>query len=774
MAGPHIPGLSPVDQKCLYEYRDPIKPTRPFGLQTAPTLYPTEHEFHDPYAFIESHKSLGLKYGILKIVPPVSWRPPFALDATTFRFDCRKQSLSAMGGLTRTVADFLNRLEKFHNLRGDDFDMDPYLDKDACKLPVNYYWLDQAVRRLGGYDRVTHYEGGGGWAHIRSILNYPNAEEFEEGLRSLYVQTILPYVKYVEGAQDFIEMYQDIDDNKKEENDENDDETDIEEGEESKPDIKYPRLVVKRPRAVRLKLNVYSDDDSGFSDSGSESTSSDPDDSDSDSEADNKRRKRRKRDVPAPSRRSARIKSLHSQEDLKEDDAEEPQDSNSNCIVCQTDSTDLKCTQCSLHFHSKCLKRTLYVNRFATKWYCPFCIVGDGMFVFDQGGNYTLQEFQKIANSFHHRYMAANIPPNDPASMESALEEKFWSHVSDLNCTLAVEYGADIRCDLAGSGFPTNVIKNEINHYSADPWNLNNFAHDRMSLLRHLRSNISGVTVPWAYVGMLFSAFCWHSEDHYTYSLNYQHFGATKTWYGIPGPKASEFEKVGKSLVPDLFEKQPHILYQRSTLIPPDVLRTHGVPVYAVDQHAGEFVVTFPNAYHAGFNQGFNFNEAVNFAPLDWLPDGEQAVADLKFRKKEPVFSHEELLLRIAQFETDPLIMYAIYPRVRQIIMSELQNRNRIAQYGVKIEKPRPYNIQKDEQYQCSECKCLCLLSRIAHINEDSERVVYCHEHVPPELLKDSASLSLETSYGADNLVEILQELLARYEKSVPRASITY
>ena len=79
-----------------------------------------------------------------------------------------------------------------------------------------------------------------------------------------------------------------------------------------------------------------------------------------------------------------------------------------------------------------------------------------------------------------------------------------------------------------------------LNQYSKDPWNLNNIPILPESLLRFIKSDISGMTVPWTYVGMVFSTFCWHNEvrlqipclpdgsdiecdcqDHYTYSINY-------------------------------------------------------------------------------------------------------------------------------------------------------------------------------------------------------------------------------------------------------------
>lgn len=58
------------------------------------------------------------------------------------------------------------------------------------------------------------------------------------------------------------------------------------------------------------------------------------------------------------------------------------------------------------------------------------------------------------------------------------------------------------------------------------------------------------------------------------------------------------------------------------TMISPTLLLADRVPVHRVIQEAGQYVVTFPQAYHAGWNAGLNIAEAVNFATEDWFPYG--------------------------------------------------------------------------------------------------------------------------------------------------------
>ena len=66
-------------------------------------------------------------------------------------------------------------------------------------------------------------------------------------------------------------------------------------------------------------------------------------------------------------------------------------------------------------------------------------------------------------------------------------------------------------------------------------------------------------------------------------------------------------------------------------------------------QHSGEFVLTFPRAYHSGFNCGFNCAEAVNVAPVDWLAHGQHAVELYSEQQRKTSISHDKLLMGAAQ-----------------------------------------------------------------------------------------------------------------------------
>ncbi len=115
-----------------------------------------------------------------------------------------------------------------------------------------------------------------------------------------------------------------------------------------------------------------------------------------------------------------------------------------------------------------------------------------------------------------------------------------------------------------------------------------------------------------------------HNEDNYFESINYHHAGAPKQWYGIPGSEAARFEDVS-----------------------PAKLAALEVPIHRICQNPGEFVVTFPQAFHGGFSYGFNCGEAVNFATPDWVQHAR--VANERYRRsgRLAVISHDRLMFTL-------------------------------------------------------------------------------------------------------------------------------
>ncbi|TKY60185.1 Lysine-specific demethylase JMJ18 [Spatholobus suberectus] len=285
----------------------------------------------------------------------------------------------------------------------------------------------------------------------------------------------------------------------------------------------------------------------------------------------------------------------------------------------------------------------------------------DEKFGFQSGSDFTLKHFQQYTNVFKDCYFGLNdanehgkVSHNHQQRWEPSVEEiegEYWRIIEQPTDEVEVYYGADLETGALGSGFPktSSLNKNDSDRYALSGWNLNNVPRLPGSALCFEGSDISGVLVPWLYVGMCFSTFCWHVEDHHLYSLNYLHWGDPKVWYGVPGSHAPGLEDAMRKHLPDLFEEQPNLLNELVTQLSPSILKSEGVPVHRIVQHSGEFVVTFPRAYHCGFNCGFNCAEAVNVAPVDWFVHGQNAAELYSLQCRKTSLSHDKLLFGFAQ-----------------------------------------------------------------------------------------------------------------------------
>lgn len=326
------------------------------------------------------------------------------------------------------------------------------------------------------------------------------------------------------------------------------------------------------------------------------------------------------------------------------------------CLIChggEHEEKMLLCDGCDDSCHTYCLIPPL-VEIPKGDWLCPKCIVEEVQrpmeaFGFEQAAReYTVDEFGQFADKFKSDYFGSSSPRTVDTRV---VEKEFWRIVGSIDEDVVVEYGADLHTIDHGSGFPTRrrhqVTKENENYIDSD-WNLNNLPLVDQSVLKYIGGDVSGMKIPWMYVGMCFATFCWHNEDHWCYSVNYMHWGDAKTWYGVPGDEAEAFERTMKKAAPELFDSQPDLLHQLVTMMNPNILMADGVSVYRTDQRKGEFVVTFPRAYHAGFNQGFNLAEAVNFAPADWVKIGRECVNHYSQLRRFCVFAHDELVCTMA------------------------------------------------------------------------------------------------------------------------------
>ncbi|XP_062053574.1 lysine-specific demethylase 4D-like [Lepus europaeus] len=207
-----------------------------------------------------------------------------------------------------------------------------------------------------------------------------------------------------------------------------------------------------------------------------------------------------------------------------------------------------------------------------------------------------------------YRQLAASTKYQTPAHLTfEELGQKYWKSLAYD----APIYGAGI----SGSLFDENTAH----------WNLRRLGSPLDLLAQECGVVIEGVNTPYLYFGMWKTTFAWHTEDMDLYSINYLHFGEPKTWYAVPPEHGRRLERLAGQLFPGSSRSCQAFLRHKVALISPSVLRQNAIPFRRVTQQAGEFMVTFPYGYHAGFNHGFNCAEAINFATPRWIEYGKVA-----------------------------------------------------------------------------------------------------------------------------------------------------
>ncbi|XP_072336827.1 lysine (K)-specific demethylase 5Ba isoform X3 [Scyliorhinus torazame] len=716
-----------------------------------PVFEPTPEEFADPFSFINKIRRIAERTGICKVRPPQAWQPPFACDVDKLHFTPRIQRLNELEAQTRVKLNFLDQIAKFWELQGSTLKI-PHVERKILDL----FLLNKLVAEEGGFELVCKERR---WSKIAHMMAYPPGKALGSLLRSHYERILYPYNLFQSGASLLcVQKPSLINDEKDQEYKPHDI---VQRQSVQASEMSIPSRRAKRMRSevgcvkteVSEIIEVHAHDLRPKTRSGSMKCESE------------------KYTLPAVKKEGSENRTT---------DAERTRALRNNrntitsnivdlyvCLICgQGNEEDrlLLCDGCDDSYHTFCLIPPLQ-DVPKGDWRCPKCLAQEcgkpqEAFGFEQAPrDYTLRAFGEMADAFKSDYfnMPVHMVPTE------LVEKEFWRLVSTIEEDVIVEYGADIASKEFGSGFPIKNGKIKLRldeqEYFDSGWNLNNMPVLEPSVLTHVSADICGMKLPWLYVGMCFSSFCWHIEDHWSYSINYLHWGEPKTWYGAPAYVAEQLESVMKRLAPELFESQPDLLHQLVTIMNPNTLMAHGVPVYRTNQCAGEFVITFPRAYHSGFNQGFNFAEAVNFCTMDWLPMGRQCVEHYRLLNRYCVFSHDEMICKMASKskDLDVVLASAVYKDMIVMIEEEKKLREAVRKMGVIDSVREKFELLPDDERQCAKCKTTCFLSAISCLCKSNQLV--CLYHAKELCSCPPHRCHLRYRYALDDLYPILNAL---------------
>ncbi|KAL3100378.1 hypothetical protein niasHS_001681 [Heterodera schachtii] len=569
----------------------------------APTFHPTEEEFADPISYVAKIKPQAQQFGLIKIIPPPSFRPPFCIEPAKFEFVPRVQRLNEIDALFRLRIIYINKLVHFWKYSKDQQFRIPYIDNKYIDL----YRLRQMVDEEGGLKRVNDARR---WAHIAKCLGFRG--NAGQTMRQCYTRWIHPFELSVTNKEQHHEQQQQrrtastspkkgaaaaggggkIRSRRSKQKvaattaqpqhtdaatmDQPQQQLHDEEGSCSSASCSVPSsssscsqlssssisagtgtaakcideigavqtaATAASVEAVQVQGSAEGTEMALSTAEQQLNTDEQHNNRDTETEEDEGHHKgeadEEEEEVPAPplTRSQARMMAGSAKTAVPSLDKSSIQAGHrttpielvmcGRCGAGDDEARLLLCETCDASMHTYCATPPLAVVP-KGEWRCAQCVASavrsvsmDFGFT-DSNQCFTLDTFGEWANLYKQQYFNQEpheVPPD-------RVEREFWRNVIDIDKGVQVKYGADLISSKVGSGFPRRedpamrggvaADARERQQYANHPWNLHNLPKVRESVLCHMTTDISGMIIPWVYIGMLFSTFCWHVEDHWS------------------------------------------------------------------------------------------------------------------------------------------------------------------------------------------------------------------------------------------------------------------
>ncbi|XP_067913833.1 protein Jumonji isoform X4 [Heterodontus francisci] len=384
-----------------------------------------------------------------------------------------------------------------------------------------------------------------------------------------------------------------------------------------------------------------------------------------------------------------------------------------------------------------------------------------------KGRSVSLTTFYRTARNMMNMCFS-----KEPTAAE--VEQEYWRAVEQKDSHVAVHSGK-VDTKAHGSGFP--VGKSE--PFSRHGWNLTVLPNNSGSILRHFGA-LSGVTIPWLNIGMVFTTSCWSRDQNHLPYIDYLHTGADCIWYCIPAEEKSKLDEVVHTLLQANGTSGLDML-ESNIMISPEVLCKEGIKVCRTVQQSGQFIVCSPGAFVSKVCCGYSVSEAVHFATTQWLNMGYEAAKDLKRRYIANAFSMEKLLYLIATAESkreSGSTLSHISSLLKELRETESRQRQQLldaglhssARYGSHDshlsmmdmkKKPRKWLASETSERRCQICQQLCYLSMVV---QENENVVFCLEcalrHV--EKQKSCRGLKMMYRYDEDQINNLVNQICGK------------